>query len=99
MKDKIKAQLEYLQNEFARYFPDLISEDVIWQLARNRFLVNVELLPEELEEEVTELQYNSLAKDSFQSMSLENFSIKYQTEEYPNASNQRLRLLIPFSSM
>ncbi|KRZ67848.1 hypothetical protein T10_5383 [Trichinella papuae] len=99
MKDKIKAQLEYLQNEFARYFPDLISEDVIWQLARNPFLVNVELLPEELEEEVTELQYNNLAKDSFQSMSLENFSIKYQTEEYSKASNQRLRLLIPFSSM
>ncbi|KRX30420.1 hypothetical protein T09_11833 [Trichinella sp. T9] len=43
---------------------------------KNPFLVNVEDLPHDLQEEAIELQFNSLAKDSFESMPLENFWVK-----------------------
>ncbi|KRX68534.1 SCAN domain-containing protein 3 [Trichinella sp. T9] len=46
--------------------------------------VNVEDLPHDLQEEAIELQFNSLAKDSF--------------EKYPKISSQSLRILVPFSS-
>ncbi|XP_003369910.1 zinc finger protein [Trichinella spiralis] len=59
--------------------------------------INVEDLPHDLQEEAIELQFNSLAKDSFESMPLENFWVKLQAE-YPKISSQSLRILVPFSS-
>ncbi|XP_003369152.1 zinc finger protein, partial [Trichinella spiralis] len=58
---------------------------------------NVEDLSHDLQEEAIELQFNNLAKDSFESMPLENFWVKLQAE-YPKISSQSLRILVPFSS-
>ncbi|XP_003376634.1 zinc finger protein [Trichinella spiralis] len=73
LKRKIKGHLRSLQDEFFYYFPDVEPENLIYKLVRNPFLVNVEDLPHDLQEEAIELQFNSLAKDSFESMPLENF--------------------------
>ncbi|XP_003368146.1 zinc finger protein [Trichinella spiralis] len=97
LKSKIKEHLRSLQDEFFRYFPDVEPENLIYKLVRNPFLVNVEDLPHDLQEEAIELQFNSLAKDSFESMPLENFWVKLQAE-YPKISSQSLRILVPFSS-
>ncbi|XP_003369971.1 zinc finger protein [Trichinella spiralis] len=73
LKRKIKGHLKSLQDEFFYYFPDVEPENLIYKLVRNPFLVNVEDLPHDLQEEAIELQFSSLAKDSFESMPLENF--------------------------
>ncbi|KRX34620.1 SCAN domain-containing protein 3 [Trichinella murrelli] len=97
LKSKIKEHLRSLQDEFFHYFPDVEPENLIYKFVRNPFLVNVEDLPHDLQEEAIELQFNSLAKDSFESMPLENFWAKLQAE-YPKISSQSLRILVPFSS-
>ncbi|KRZ14060.1 Protein ZBED8 [Trichinella zimbabwensis] len=97
LKRKIKGHLRGLQDEFFHYFPDVEPQNLIYKLVRNPFLVNVEDLPHDLQEEAIELQFNNLAKDSFESMPLENFWVKLQAE-YPKISSQSLRILVPFSS-
>ncbi|KRZ92366.1 SCAN domain-containing protein 3 [Trichinella sp. T8] len=97
LKSKIKGHFRSLQDEFFHYFPDVEPENLIYKLVRNPFLVNVEDLPHDLQEEAIELQFNSLAKDSFESMPLENFWVKLQVE-YPKISSQSLRILVHFSS-
>ncbi|KRZ61862.1 Zinc finger BED domain-containing protein 5 [Trichinella nativa] len=97
LKSKIKEHLRSLQDELFHYFPDVEPENLIYKLVKNPFLVNVEDLPHDLQEEAIELQFNSLAKDSFESMPLENFWVKLQAE-YPKISSQSLRILVPFFS-
>ncbi|KRZ88554.1 Zinc finger BED domain-containing protein 5 [Trichinella sp. T8] len=96
LKRKIKGHLRSLQDEFFHYFPDVEPENLIYKLVRNPFLVNVEDLLHDLQEEAMEMQFNSLAKGSFESMPLENFWVKLQAE-YPKISSQSLRILVPFS--
>ncbi|KRZ58427.1 Actin-1 -like protein [Trichinella nativa] len=57
----------------------------------------IEDLPNDLQEEAIELQFNGLTKDSFESMPLENFWVKLQAE-YPKISSPSIRILVPFSS-
>ncbi|KRY25529.1 Zinc finger BED domain-containing protein 5, partial [Trichinella spiralis] len=85
LKRKMKGHLRSLQDEFFHYFPDVKPQNLIYKLVRNPFLVNVEDLSHDLQEEAIELQFNNLAKDSFESTPLENF--------WGN-----LRILVPFSS-
>ncbi|XP_003370549.1 zinc finger protein, partial [Trichinella spiralis] len=47
--------------------------NLTWFSRLNELFINVEDLPHDLQEEAIELQFNSLAKDSFESMPLENF--------------------------
>ncbi|KRY09206.1 hypothetical protein T12_13594 [Trichinella patagoniensis] len=67
LKRKIESHLTNQKDEFLRYFPDVEPQNSIYKLARNPFLANVENLPYELQEEATEMQFNSLAKDSLES--------------------------------
>ncbi|KRX26755.1 Zinc finger BED domain-containing protein 5 [Trichinella nelsoni] len=97
LKRKIKRHPRSLQDEFFHYFPDVEPQNLIYKLVRNPFLVNVEDLSHDLQEEAIELEFNNLAKDSFESMPLENFWMKLQAE-YPKISSQSLRILVPFSS-
>ncbi|KRY07880.1 SCAN domain-containing protein 3 [Trichinella patagoniensis] len=76
LKRKIKGHIRSLQDEFFHYFPDVEPENLIYKLVRNPFLVNVEDLPHDLQEEAIELQFNSLTKESFESMPLENYWVK-----------------------
>ncbi|KRZ30794.1 SCAN domain-containing protein 3 [Trichinella pseudospiralis] len=70
---------------------------LLYYTENRNMLVNVEDLPHDFQEEAIELQFNSLAKDSFESMPLENFWVKLQAECY-KISSQSLRILVPFSS-
>ncbi|KRY92399.1 Zinc finger BED domain-containing protein 5 [Trichinella pseudospiralis] len=97
LKKIIKGHLRSLQDEFFHYFPNVEPENLIFKPVRNPFLVNVEDLPHDFQEEAIELQFNSLAKDSFESMPFENFWVKLQAECY-KISSQSLRILVPFSS-
>ncbi|KRY23998.1 Zinc finger BED domain-containing protein 5 [Trichinella patagoniensis] len=73
LKRKIKGHLrEAYKMSFSTIFPT-------WNVK-----INVEDLPHDLQEEAIELQFNNLAKDSF--------------EKYPKISSQSLRILVPFSS-
>ncbi|XP_003370948.1 zinc finger protein [Trichinella spiralis] len=47
--------------------------NLTWFSRLNELFINVEDLPHDLQEEAIELQFNSLAEDSFESMPLENF--------------------------
>ncbi|KRY25200.1 Protein ZBED8 [Trichinella spiralis] len=71
--------------------------NLAWFSRLNELFINVEDLSHDLQEEAIELQFNNLAKDSFESMPLENFWVKLQAE-YPKISSQSLRILVPFSS-
>ncbi|XP_003378730.1 putative zinc finger protein [Trichinella spiralis] len=85
LKRKMKGHLRSLQDEFFHYFPDVKPQNLIYKLVRNPFLVNVEDLSHDLQEEAIELQFNNLAKESFESTPLENFWVKLQAE-YPKIS-------------
>ncbi|KAL1284853.1 SCAN domain-containing protein [Trichinella pseudospiralis] len=53
---------------------------LLYYTENRNMLVNVEDLPHDFQEEAIELQFNSLAKDSFESMPLENFWVKLYVE-------------------
>ncbi|KRZ41426.1 SCAN domain-containing protein 3 [Trichinella pseudospiralis] len=100
-----EAVAEFLEQRGRRTIDKCISEDLKRKIKghlrslqdENPFLVKIEDLPHDLQEEAIELKFNSLAKDSFESMQLENFWVRLQTE-YPKRSSRSLRILVPFSS-
>ncbi|XP_003377237.1 conserved hypothetical protein [Trichinella spiralis] len=54
LKRKIIAHFPSLEDEFLRYFPDVEPQNPISKLVRNPFLVNIENLPHDLQEEAIE---------------------------------------------
>ncbi|KRX48762.1 hypothetical protein T05_13390 [Trichinella murrelli] len=54
LKRKIIAHFTSLKDEFLRYFPDVEPQNPIYKLVRNPFLVNIENLPRDLQEEAIE---------------------------------------------
>lgn len=68
-----------------------------FSLARNPFSLQVENVPEALQEEFLELKFNSVAKDDFTCIGLEKFWIKYLSV-YKKISQVVLPVIVPFSS-
>ena len=98
LKSEIEAHLQCLKQEFERYFPDLTHDDLPnWKLARNPFRVDVDILPDEIQEEFLEMKCNSVAKDDFEAMPLNDFWAKY-VHVYINLGNVAMRTLLPFSA-
>jgi hypothetical protein len=97
LKENIESHLAYLQDEFRRYFPDVVAENPIWKFVRNHFTTNVKSLPEDVQEEFLELKFDSTAKDNFQQITSENFWLKY-LPVYSKTNEQALRVIIPFLS-
>ena len=69
----------------------------VWKLVQNPFHIDVELIPETLQEEAIDLKCDSCAKINFEAMSLEDFWVKYYPI-YPKVGEEALRLMVPFSS-
>ncbi|KAH1187327.1 hypothetical protein KIL84_020076, partial [Mauremys mutica] len=58
-KNKIVFHLDCLADEFICYFPDNFSGNPVQKLARNLFKVDVDSLPEILQEKALKMKYNS----------------------------------------
>jgi hypothetical protein len=58
LKEKIESHLVCLQDEFRRYFPDVVAENPIWNLVRNPFTTDVQSLLEDIQEEFVELKFD-----------------------------------------
>ncbi|CAM4668547.1 unnamed protein product [Lepidochelys olivacea] len=76
-KNKVVFHLDCLADEFICYFPDNFSGNPVHKLAHNPFSVDVDSLPEVLQEQALKMKYDSSAKDNFENLSLEQFGIKY----------------------
>jgi hypothetical protein len=62
-----------MKNEFNRYFPDL-EDKGIRKLIRNPFTVNISEMPDEIQEELIEMQHDINCKDTFDTgIKLEDF--------------------------
>lgn len=98
LKAEVEEHLKLLKQEFERYFPDLENSELPeWKMTRNPFLVDEDILDDDLQEEFLEMKYNSTAKDDFENMPLDNFWAKY-VRVYTKVGNVALRVLLPFSS-
>lgn len=73
IQNNIILHLKILKSEFTRYFPDC-KDNGIRKLIRNPFIVNVSEVPDEIQEEVIEMQHESNLKDTFETgINLEDF--------------------------
>ncbi|XP_068250247.1 zinc finger BED domain-containing protein 5-like [Palaemon carinicauda] len=97
LKTEIEDHLKRLENEFQRYNPRIGEISYVFSLARNPFSLEVDDVPEDLQEQFRELKFNSVAKDDFTSLSMGKFWIKYLSV-YQNISQQILQVVVPFSS-
>ena len=77
------------------YFPEL--SELESKLIRNPFIVNVHLLPDNMQEEFLELLSDSIAKDLFETLSLTKFWSK-RSETCPVVSDVVLNSLLMFPS-
>ena len=64
---------------------------------QNPFHIDVEMIPETLQEEAIDLKCDSCAKTNFEAMSFEFFWVKYHPI-YREVGEEALRLMVPFSS-
>jgi hypothetical protein len=72
----MESHLVCLQDEFRRYFPDIVAENPIWKHVGNPFTTDVQSLPEDIQQEFLEHKFDSTTKDIFQQITLENFWFK-----------------------
>ena len=77
--------------EFDHYFPNLTNNKFVWKLVQNPLHIDVEMIPETLQEEAIDLKCDFCAKINFEAMSLEYYPI------YPKVGEETLRLMVPFS--
>ncbi|RYE17860.1 MAG: hypothetical protein EOP45_15050 [Sphingobacteriaceae bacterium] len=92
--------LNALKVEFNRYFPEFSAEhsESVRTMVRNPFIVNAIDLPDEIQEEVIELQNDRSCKESFDSdISLEEFWCK-RAKAYPTLRDIAIRFLVQFST-
>ena len=77
--------------EFYQYFPNLNNNNFVWTLVQNPFHIDVEMIPETLQEEAIDLKCDFCAKINFEAISLEYYPI------CPKGGEETLRLMEPFS--
>ena len=98
LKLEIESHLQQLKQEFECYFPDLNDTELpIWKMTWNPFRTTEDILPDNSQEEFIETKCNSIAKDDFEVMPLNEFWAKY-IHIYKNVGSATLRTLLPFSS-
>jgi len=100
IQNNILEHLRVLKEEFTRYFPEygIVDTDDLKKLIRNPFIVEVNNVQEEMQEELIELQNDSNLKSSFEyNPNLEEFWFK-KAMGYPNIQQTALRFLMVFST-
>ena len=86
----MQSHLQILKEEYDRYFPDLGNVELAdWKMTRNSFLINEDMLSNNLQEEFLEMKCNSTAKDNFEVISLNDFWEKY-LPVYKNVGNMAI---------
>lgn len=97
IQKNITLHLKNLKSEFNRYFPDC-EDKGIRKLIRNPFIVNVSEVPDEIQEEVIEMQHDSNLKDTFETgINLEDFWSQ-KAISFPKIREIAIRYLTLFSS-
>lgn len=97
IQNNITLHLKNLKSEFNRYFPDC-EDNGIRKLIRNPFIVNVSEVPDEIQEEVIEMQHESNLKDTFETgINLEDFWSQ-KAISFPKIREIAIRHLTLFSS-
>ena len=91
----VQVHIVSLRMELQSYFPEL--NKVESKLIRNPFIVNVQFLPERIQEEFLELVNDSIAKDAFETLTLTKFWTKMSVT-YPVVSDVVLNSLLIFPS-
>ena len=92
---RIEAHLQSLKQEFERCFPDLANTEFSkWKLAKDLFRFCC-LLPDKTQEEFLELKCNSVAKDDFKTMPLNDFWVKH-VRVYRNIDNAAMSISFHF---
>lgn len=97
MKNLISNHLASLKNKIEDYFPDISSENWQFKLTRDPFQINVDILPDHIQEQTIDLQNDSKAKVDFPNMDLEDFWLLY-LPVYPEVAREAAKLLVQFSS-
>ncbi|KAK9681368.1 hypothetical protein QE152_g38357 [Popillia japonica] len=77
MKDLISEHLLSLKNKIGAYFPDVSSENWEFKLTRDPFQINVDILPDHIQEQTIDLQCDSTSKVDFPNMDFEDFWLLY----------------------
>ncbi|XP_046687977.1 protein FAM200A-like [Homalodisca vitripennis] len=95
LKNLIIDHLKNLKEEFSRYFPNLSEE--LYRLSTDPFNMDIQLLPEELQEEGIEIKNDSAARYDFDKMDKPSFWLKY-LKVYPSVSGKAVRMYLPFST-
>lgn len=95
LKNLIIDHLKNLKEEFSRYFPNLSEE--LYKLSTDPFNMDIQLLPEELQEEGIEIKNDSAARYDFDKMDKPSFWLKY-LKVYPSVSGKAVRMYLPFST-
>uniref|UniRef100_A0A8D8Z4H1 Uncharacterized protein n=2 Tax=Cacopsylla melanoneura TaxID=428564 RepID=A0A8D8Z4H1_9HEMI len=78
IQDCVVSHLESLTQELTRYFPEYSTDetDPIRRMIRNPFIVDVMTVPDDIQEELIELQNDTSCKDNFTGGNLEVFWCK-----------------------
>ena len=95
MTQLVQAHLVSLRMELQSYFPELSKVES--KLIRNPFIVNVQSLPDSIQEEFLELVNDSVAKDAFETLTLTKFWTKMSVT-YPVVSDVVLNSWLIFTS-
>ena len=95
MTQLVQAHLVTLRMELQSCFPELSEKES--KLIRSSFIVNVQSLPDSIQEEFLELVNDSVAKDAFETLTLTKFWTKMSVT-YPVVSDVVLNSLLVFPS-
>ena len=91
----VQAHLASLRKELQSYFPEL--SEIESKLIQNPFVVNVQSLPDSIQEEFLDLVNDSFAKGAFETLILTKFWTKMSVT-YPAVSDIVLNSLLMFPS-
>ncbi|CAG5015817.1 unnamed protein product [Parnassius apollo] len=96
-KNQISNHLQHLTDEFKRYFPDSCN-NIMYRLATDPFHVDIDMLPDTLQEQALEIKNDSAAQYDFEKMDKALFWIKY-LKVYPSTAEQALKLFLLFQAL
>ena len=95
LQENIISHLTVLADKFKYYFPEVSGKEM--NLVRNSFSCSVDSTPDELQDELINLQHDSTAKYLLDDSTVKEFWI-HMINSYSNVAKVALRLLLPFAS-
>uniref|UniRef100_A0A3B4EKN8 HAT C-terminal dimerisation domain-containing protein n=1 Tax=Pygocentrus nattereri TaxID=42514 RepID=A0A3B4EKN8_PYGNA len=90
--------LDDLHGEFCRQFSDFGKIDKSLHLVSCPFTQDPETAPQELQLELIDLQCDTVLKEKFNSLKLDEFYASLSTDKFPNIRKMEQRMLVLFGS-